>query len=52
LLRAHALLNNLHTVMGQTPLVIFYPGRYDEQSLRLFGKLKNNHYYRAFRLAP
>jgi hypothetical protein len=38
--------------MGQTPLVMFYPGRYDGQSLRLFGKLKNNHYYRAFKLVP
>lgn len=52
LLRAHALLNNLQAVMGQTPLVMFYPGRYDGQSLRLFGKLKNNNYYRAFRLVP
>jgi hypothetical protein len=52
LLRAHALLNNLHAVMGQTPLVMFYPGQYDGQSLRLFGKLKNNNYYRAFRLVP
>jgi hypothetical protein len=52
LLRSHALLNNLHAVMGQTPLVLFYPGRYDGQSLRLFGKLKNNSYYRAFRLVP
>ena len=52
LLRAHALLNNLHAVMGQTPLVMFYPGRYDGQSLRLFGKLKNNNYYRAFKLVP
>ena len=50
--RAHSLLNNLHTVMGQTPLVLFYPGRYDGQSLRLFGKLKNDNYYRAFKLAP
>ena len=52
LLRAHALLNNLHAVMGQTPLVLFYPGRYDGHSLRLFGKLKNNNYYRAFKLVP
>lgn len=52
LLRSHTLLNNLHAVMGQTPLVLFYPGRYDGQSLRLFGKLKNHHYYRAFKLAP
>lgn len=52
LLRVHTLLNNLHTVMGRTPLVMFYPGRYDGQSLRLFGKLKNNNYYRAFKLIP
>ncbi len=52
LLRSHALLNNLHAEMGDTPLVMFYPGRYDGQSLRLFGKLKNNNYYRAFKLVP
>jgi len=49
---SHTLLNNLQAVMGQTPLVMFYPGRYDGQSLRLFGKIKNNNYYRAFRLVP
>ncbi len=52
MLRSHTLLNNLQPVMGNTPLVMFYPGRYDGQSLRLFGKLKNNNYYRAFRLVP
>jgi hypothetical protein len=52
LLRTHSLLNNLHSVMGQTPLVLFYPGRYDGQSLRLFGRLKNDNYYRAFKLVP
>jgi Domain of unknown function (DUF1788) len=52
LLRLHTLLNNLQPVMGKTPLVIFYPGRYDGQSLRLFGKIKSNNYYRAFRLVP
>ena len=52
LLRSHTLLNNLQPIMGQTPLVVFYPGRYDGQSLRLFGKLKNNNYYRAFKLVP
>lgn len=52
LLRSHALLNNLHPIMGATPLVLFYPGRYDGQVLQLFGKLKSNNYYRAFRLVP
>ena len=42
LLRVHTLLHNLHAVMGQTPLVLFYPGRYDGQALRLFGKLQKD----------
>ncbi|MFU8832815.1 MAG: DUF1788 domain-containing protein [Wenzhouxiangella sp.] len=61
LLRSHTLLNNLHSIMGQTPLVLFYPGRYDQTSLRLFGKsgaslggapsrTRQANYYRAFRL--
>ena len=52
LVRSHNLLNNLQTVMGQTPLVMFYPGRYDGQVLRLFGKTKSDNYYRAFKLVP
>jgi hypothetical protein len=52
LLRTHSLLNTLQPVMGKTPLVVFYPGRYDGQSLRLFGKLKSANYYRAFKLVP
>jgi hypothetical protein len=52
LLRSHTLLNNLHPIMGRIPLVMFYPGRYDGQSLRLFGKLRNANYYRAFKLVP
>lgn len=50
LLRSHTLLNNLHPLMGGTPLVVFYPGSYDGQGLSLFGKMKDNNYYRAFRL--
>jgi len=52
LVRSHNLLNNLQTVMGQTPLVMFYPGRYDGQALRLFGKIESVNYYRAFKLVP
>jgi hypothetical protein len=50
ILRSHNLLNNLHARMGKTPLVLFYPGRYDGQFLRLFGKVKSSPYYRAFKL--
>ena len=52
LVRSHSLLNNLHPVMGETPLVLFYPGVYDGQSLSLFGKIKQDNYYRAFKLVP
>lgn len=50
LIRTHTLLNSLQPLMGSTPLVLFYPGRYDGQSLRLFGELGESPYYRAFRL--
>ena len=50
LLRSHLLLKALHTPMGDTPLVMFYPGIYTGQGLRLFGKLSSSNYYRAFRL--
>ncbi len=49
LLRSHTLLNNLQPVVDK-PLVIFYPGKYDHQTLRLFGKIKSAGYYRAFKL--
>ncbi len=52
LLRSHTLLNNLHPLMNETPLVVFYPGLYDGQGLSLFGKLEDDNYYRAFRLVP
>ena len=52
LIRSHGLLNNLPRIMGRVPLVVFYPGKYDGQSLRLFGRLSDNNYYRAFRLVP
>ena len=52
LLRSHTLLNNLHSIMGKTPLVMFYPGKYDGKHLKLFGKVKSSPYYRAFRLIP
>lgn len=52
LLRSHSLLNNLQERLDNTPLVMFFPGRYNGQELRLFGLLKDDNYYRAFRLLP
>ena len=52
ILRTHTLLSALHPIMGNTPLLMFFPGRYDGHSLRLFNTLAEDHYYRAFRLVP
>lgn len=50
LVRTHSLLNNLQPLLGNIPLVLFYPGRFNGQSLQLFGDLQETPYYRAFRL--
>ena len=52
MLRTHTLLSALHPYMKYTPLIMMYPGKYDGYSLRLFNKLAEDHYYRAFRLVP
>ena len=52
LLRTHTLLSALHAQVENKPVLMFYPGRYDGYSLRLFNKLSDDHYYRAFRLVP
>ena len=52
MVRAHSLLNALHGPLGHKPLVLFYPGCYDGQSLTLFNQIKSNNYYRAFALVP
>lgn len=52
MLRTHNLLNSLHAKLGAIPLIVFYPGKYDGQTLKLFDKLTGNNYYRAFKLIP
>ena len=50
LLRSHTVLNNLHQVIDSVPVVMFYPGKYDGQELILFSEIKDDNYYRAFKL--
>ena len=52
LLRAHSLLNSLHSLLGNKPVVLFYPGHYTGQAMELFGKIPSKNYYRAFKLVP
>ncbi|WP_088049428.1 DUF1788 domain-containing protein [Virgibacillus dakarensis] len=50
IIRSHVILNNLYKAVGQIPVVLFFPGRYDGQELQLFGEIKDDNYYRAFQL--
>lgn len=50
ILRSHTILNNLHQLIDEVPVVMFYPGHYDGQELILFGEIKDDNYYRAFKL--
>lgn len=50
ILRSHKILNNLHQAFVRVPVVMFFPGTYNEQELILFNEIKDDNYYRAFRL--
>ena len=50
ILRSHKVLNNLHQAFVRCPVVMFFPGTYNEQELILFNEIKDDYYYRAFRL--
>ena len=49
-IRSHNVLNNLQSAVKDIPTVMFFPGEYTGQSLNLFGKLKDDNYYRAFNI--
>ena len=48
-IRSHLILNNLQNKIKDRPLVMFYPGIYTKE-LSLFGRFKEENYYRAFNL--
>ncbi len=54
-IRTHTLLNNLQTPFSHHPMVLFFPGEYTFNdntgaSLNLFGRLRDDQYYRAFNI--
>lgn len=49
-MRVHNVLDNIQHLFENTPVVVMYPGRFDGQTLSLFGKLTDGNYYRAFDL--
>ena len=51
--RSHTILNNLQSIFRRNPVVMMYPGRYEikeKMTLRLFERLHDDNYYRAFPL--
>lgn len=55
-IRSHNILSNLQKAAQSKPTLIFFPGEYqysqeDGASLILFGKLKDDKYYRAFNIS-
>lgn len=54
-IRSHNVLNNLQTTAKDQPTVMFFPGQYTHSpesgaSLDLFGRLRDDKYYRAFNI--
>lgn len=52
-IRAHNVLHNLQKIVTAKPMLAFFPGEYKQSetagsSLVLFGRLKDDNYYRAF----
>jgi len=53
IIRSHTVLNNLQSIFRNNPVVMMYPGRYETKNamtLRLFERLYDDNYYRAFPL--
>lgn len=49
-MRSHKILDNIQHIFADIPVLMLYPGTFDGQDLRLFGKFLDGHYYRAFNL--
>ena len=49
-MRVHSLLEALQPYFTDIPIIIMYPGNFDDHQLRLFEQLVPNNYYRAFNL--
>lgn len=49
-MRVHNILDNIQHLFEETPIVVAYPGKFNGQTLSLFGKLQDGNYYRAFDL--
>lgn len=49
-IRSHVVLNNLQRIVEDNPLILFYPGIYENGTLKLLDAFTDDHYYRAFKI--
>lgn len=49
-MRSHKMLDSMQQEFSDIPIVMFYPGAFNGQSLNLFDKFHDGNYYRAFNL--
>ena len=49
-MRSHKMLDSMQQEFSDIPIVMFYPGEFNGQSLILFNKFHDGNYYRAFNL--
>lgn len=50
IVRGHTILNDLKNKVLDQTVIMFYPGKYDGQTLNVFNKQESDNYYRAFRI--
>lgn len=49
-MRSHKILDNIQHLFSDIPVLMLYPGEFNGQDLKLFGRLEDGNYYRAFNL--
>ena len=49
-MRSHRMLDSMQAMFADIPILMFYPGSFNGQSLSLFDEFLDGHYYRAFNL--
>lgn len=50
ILRSHVILNSLQSIIQDQSLLMFYPGKFENNTLKLFDIFHDDNYYRAFRI--
>lgn len=46
-IRSHMVINNFNSKMSGVKTVLFYPGTYNSEELKLFGTIASENYYRS-----